>query len=249
MRLSTMVAAVSLLSGCTGPPPTAFNPLRNTYPIAGQHYPPRGSTPLPHETQQSSEQEHQEAELKVQAMTKEQIQSEESICTPGYGLAERGLTIEQIRICGVLTPPLKTVRNMHPGDETWCRSQAAADWIIASMDRMADLYMMSWLESETTRKSGWASAKEIYDGQRVSKVYDVTEGYSVCFSSVAGLCESKPPSEFSACHATAEFRNGQKFSGTFSSGRMLAFMLGLRKDLERYVDVMFFRPDGTFGTE
>jgi hypothetical protein len=246
VRLPLVVAAVSLLSGCTGLPGTAFNPPRNTYPVAGQQYPPRQSTPLPHETQQSPEQEHQEAERKVQAMTKEQIQSEESICTPGYGLAERGLTIEQIRICGVLTPPLKTVRSIHPGDETWCRSQAAADWIIASMDRMADLYMMNWLESETTRKSGWASAKEFYDGQRVSKVYDVTEGYQKCTSNVPGLCEGKPAPEFSACHATAELRNGQKFSGTFSSGRILALTLGLRRNPERYVDVMFFRPDGTF---
>jgi hypothetical protein len=138
-------------------------------------------------------------------------------------------------------PPLEVVRVTHPGDEAWCRSQAAVDWIIASMDRMADFRKMSFLDGPFAGHRGWENFSEVIDGERVLKVYDVAEGYLPCFSTVAGLCDQHL--KFPVCHATAEFRTGQKISGTFSGGRVLGLVLGLKTDSGRYFDVINFETD------
>jgi hypothetical protein len=117
----------------------------------------------------------------------------------------------------------EVVHRTHPGDEVWCRSPAAVDWIIDSMNKVMALRENLSLEGLFPGGIDYESAKQTIEGERIVKIYNVTGGYVPCSTNVAGLCNSNL--EYPACHATVELRKGWRLSGTFFVGAGVGFMI------------------------
>jgi hypothetical protein len=116
-----------------------------------------------------------------------------------------------IAVGATATRAEEAIARRHAGDAEWCRSNGA-DWIIAGMDGNAEQRKENWRAQPMGDR---ASAFAFFDGERVVRAENLSDGYVFCFSTVNGLCKPEFPSH--VCHATITTRGGDHVIGTFFS--------------------------------